>query len=97
MNFEKMMCDRLGYKYQDIFNHLGFTLNKMNMFLNTYGCGFNDDELEKINDLIFKLQTGKAEIIEFTRPAEEYLDVDKIYRENKELKERIKDLESEVN
>ena len=53
MNFEKMMCDRLGYKYQDIFNHLGFTLNKMNMFLNTYGCGFNDDELEKINDLIF--------------------------------------------
>lgn len=96
MNFEKMMCDRLGYKYQDIFNHLEFTLNKMNMFLNTYGCGFSDDELEKINDLIFKLQTGKIEIIEFTRPAEEFLDVDKIYRENKELKERINDLESQV-
>lgn len=96
MNFEKTMCDRLGYKYQDIFNHLEFILNKMNSLLNNYGCGLSDNELEMLNDLIFKLQTGKIEIIEFTRSAEKYLDVDKIYKENKELKEQIKYLESQV-
>lgn len=96
MNFEKSMCDRLGYKYQDIFNHLEFILNKMNSVLNNYGCGLSDNELEMLNDLIFKLQTGKIEIIEFTRPIEKYLDVDEIFRENKELKEQIKYLESQV-
>ncbi len=96
MNFEKSMCDRLGYKYQDIFNHLEFILNKMNSVLNNYGCGLSDNELEMLNDLIFKLQTGKIEIIEFTRPIEKYLDVDNIFRENKELKEQIKYLESQV-
>lgn len=29
MNFEKMMCDRLGYKYKDLFGHLEFILNKI--------------------------------------------------------------------
>ena len=93
---KKSMCDRLGYKYQDIFNHLEFILNKMNIVLNNYGCGLSDNELEMLNDLILKLQTGKIEIIEFTRPIEKYLDVDKIFRENKELKEQIKNLESQV-
>ena len=96
MNFEKSMCDRLGYKYQDIFNHLEFILNKMNSVLSNYGCGLSDNELGMLNDLIFKLQTGKIEIIEFTRPIEKYLDADKIFRENKELKEQIKYLESQV-
>lgn len=96
MNFEKTMCDRLGYKYQDIFNHLEFILNKMNSLLNNYGCGLSDNELEMLNDLIIKLQTGKVEIIEFTRPVEKYLDVDKIYRENKELKEKLDYLGSQM-
>lgn len=96
MNYEKSMCDRLGYKYQDIFNHLEFIFSKMNSVINNYGCGLSDNELEMLNDLILKLQTGKIEIIEFTRPIEKYLDVDKIFKENKELKEQIKYLESQV-
>lgn len=89
MNFEKSMCDRLGYKYKDIFGHLEFILNKMNSLLNNYGCGLSDEELEMLNILCLKLETGQIEIIEFTRPVEKYFDVDEIYKENKELKEQL--------
>lgn len=94
MNFEKAMCDRLGYKYKDLFGHLEFILNKMNMVLNNYGNGLSDEELKMLNELFLKLETGQIEIIEFTRPIEKYFDVDKIYKENKELKERLEYLES---
>lgn len=94
MHFEKTMCDRLGYKYKDLFGHLEFILNKMNMELNNYGNGLSDEELKMLNELFLKLETGQIEIIEFTRPIEKYLDVDEIYKENKELKERISYLES---
>lgn len=94
MHFEKTMCDRLGYKYKDLFGHLEFILNKMNMVLNTYGNGLSDEELKMLNELFLKLETGQIEIIEFTRPIEKYFDVDEIYKENKELKERISYLES---
>lgn len=94
MNFEKTMCDRLGYKYKDIFGHLEFILNKMNCVLSNYGNGLSDKELEMLNDLFLKLETGKIEIIEFTRPVYKYLDVDEIVKENKELKERVEVLES---
>lgn len=96
MNFEKRMCDRLGYKYQDIFNHLEFILNnKMNWISNNYGCGLSDNELEMLNDLIFKLQTGKIEIIEFTEPIEKYLDVDEIFKEQQEEIESLKQANKE--
>lgn len=94
MNFEKTMCDRLGYKYKYIFGHLEFILNKMNNLLNNYGCGLSDEELKMLNELFLKLETGQIEIIEFTRPIEKYFDVDEIYKENKELKERLEYLES---
>ena len=94
MNFEKTMCDRLGYKYKDLFGHLEFIFNKMNMVLNNYGNGLSDEELKMLNELFLKLETGQIEIIEFTRPIKKYLDVDEIYKENKELKERLKYLES---
>lgn len=94
MHFEKTMCDRLGYKYKDLFGHLEFILNKMNMVLNTYGNGLSDEELKMLNELFLKLETGQIEIIEFTRPIEKYFDVDEIYKENKELKERLEYLES---
>lgn len=94
MHFEKTMCDRLGYKYKDLFGHLEFILNKMNKVLNNYGNGLSDEELKMLNELFLKLETGQIEIIEFTRPIEKYFDVDEIYKENKELKERISDLES---
>lgn len=94
MHFEKTMCDRLGYKYKDLFGHLEFIFNKMNMLLNTYGNGLNDKELEMLSELFLKLETGQIEIIEFTRPIEKYLDVDEIYKENEELKERISYLEN---
>ena len=94
MNFEKAMCDRLGYKYKDLFGHLEFILNKMNMVLNNYGNGLSDEELKMLNELFLKLETGQIEIIEFTRPIEKYFDVDEIYKENKELKERLEYLES---
>ena len=94
MHFEKMMCDRLGYKYKDLFGHLEFILNKMNMVLNNYGNGLSDEELKMLNELFLKLETGQIEIIEFTRPIEKYFDVDEIYKENKELKERLEYLES---
>ena len=93
MIFEKTMCDRLGYKYKDLFGHLEFILNKMNMVLNTYGNGLSDEELKMLNELFLKLETGQIEIIEFTRPIEKYFDVDEIYKENKELKERLEYLE----
>ena len=47
-----------------------------------------------LSELFLKLETGQIEIIEFTRPIEKYLDVDEIYKENKELKERLEVLES---
>ena len=94
MHFEKTMCDRLGYKYKDLFGHLEFIFNKMNMVLNNYGNWLNDKELEMLSELFLKLETGQIEIIEFTRPIEKYFDVDEIYKENKELKERISYLES---
>lgn len=94
MNFEKTMCDRLGYKYKSLFGHLEFILNKMNMVLNTYGNGLSDEELKMLNELFLKLETGQIEIIEFTRPIEKYFDVDEIYKENKELKERLEYLEA---
>ena len=87
MHFEKTMCDRLGYKYKEIFSHLDFILNKMNNLLKNYGCGLSDKELEILSQLFLKLETGQIEIIEFTRPIEKYLDVDEIYKENKELKD----------
>lgn len=93
MHFEKTMCDRLGYKYKDIFSHLEFILNKMNNLLNNYGCGLSDKELEMLSQLFLKLETGKIEIIEFTKPIEKYLDVDEIYKENQELKEKIETYE----
>lgn len=96
MHFEKTMCDRLGYKYKDIFSHLEFILNKMNSLLDNYGYGLSDKELEMLSELFLKLETGQIEIIEFTRPIEEIFDVDKIVKENKELKERLKYLESQV-
>lgn len=96
MNYEKTMCDRLGHKYKDIFSHLEFILNKMNGLLNNYGCGLSDNELEMLNDLILKLETGKIEIIEFIRPIEKCFDFDEIVKENKNLKEQIKYLESQV-
>lgn len=86
MHFEKTMCDRLGYKYKDLFGHLEFILNKMNMVLNTHGNGLSDEELKMLNELFFKLETGQIEIIEFTRPIEKYFDVDEIYKENQQLK-----------
>ena len=95
MHFEKTMCDRLGYKYKDLFGHLEFILNKMNMVLNTYGNGLSDEELKMLNELFLKLETGQIEIIEFTRPIEKFFDVDEIYKENKELKEKL-DKTSEV-
>lgn len=94
MRFEKTMCDRLGYKYKDLFGHLEFILNKTNNLLNNYGCGLSDKELEMLSELFLKLETGQIEIIEFTRPIEKYFDVDEIYKENKELKERLEYLES---
>lgn len=94
MNFEKTMCDRLGYKYKNLFGHLEFILNKMNMLLNNYGDGLSDEELKMLNELFLKLETGQIEIIEFTRPIEKYFDVDEIYKENKELKERLEYLEN---
>lgn len=94
MHFEKTMCDRLGYKYKDLFGHLEFILNKMNMVLNTYGNGLSDEELKMLNELFLKLETGQIEIIEFTRPIEKFFDVDEIYKENKELKEKLEYLES---
>lgn len=72
MKIEETMCYRLGYKYKDIFEHLEFTLDKMNDLLNNYGCGFNNDELEMLNDLFLKLETGQIEIIEFARPKEQF-------------------------
>lgn len=93
MHFEKTMCDRLGYKYKDIFSHLEFILNKMNNLLNNYGCCLSDKELEMLSQLFLKLETGKIEIIEFTKPIEKYLDVDEIYKENQELKEKIETYE----
>lgn len=86
MHFEKTMCDRLGHKYKDLFGHLEFILNKMNMVLNTHGNGLSDEELKMLNELFFKLETGQIEIIEFTRPIEKYFDVDEIYKENQQLK-----------
>ena len=83
MHFEKTMCDRLGYKYKDLFGHLEFILNKTNNLLNNYGCGLSDKELEMLSELFLKLETRQIEIIEFTRPIEKYLDVDEIYKENK--------------
>lgn len=94
MHFEKTMCDKLGYKYKDLFGHLEFILNKMNMVLNTYGNGLSDEELKMLNELFLKLETGQIEIIEFTRPIEKCFDVDEIYKENKELKEKLEYLES---
>ena len=94
MHFEKTMCDRLGYKYKDIFSHLEFILNKMNNLLNNYGCGLSDKELEMLSQLFLKLETGKIEIIEFTKPIEKYLDVDEMYKENKELKKQLEYLRS---
>ena len=82
MHFEKTMCDRLGYKYKDLFNHLEFILNRMNNLLKNYDCSLSDKELEMLSDLFLKLEKGQIEIIEFTRPIEKYLDVDEIYNEN---------------
>lgn len=86
MNFEKTMCDRLGYKYKDIFGRLEYTLNHINDLLKNYGLAFSDKELEMLNELFLKLETGKIEIIEFTRPVEKQFDVDEIVKENKLLK-----------
>ena len=83
MHFEKTMCDRLGYKYKDLFGHLEFIFNKMNMVLNNYGNWLNDKELEMLSELFLKLETGQIEIIEFTRPIEKYFDVDEIIRKIK--------------
>ena len=97
MHFEKTMCDRLGYKYKEIFSHLDFILNKMNNLLNNYGCGLSDKELEILSQLFLKLETGQIEIIEFTGPIEKYLDVDEIYKENKQLKDNWKMLKEFLN
>lgn len=94
MNYEKTMCDRLGYKYKDLFGHLEFIFHNMNNVLNNYGNGLSDEELKMLSELFLKLETGQIEIIEFTRPLEKYFDVDEIYKENKELKERLDYLES---
>lgn len=93
MHFEKSVCDRLGYKYKDLFGHLEFIFHKMNMVLKNYGNGLSDKELEMLNELFLKLETGQIEIIEFTRPVEKCFDVDEIYKENKKLKERLEYLE----
>lgn len=95
MNYEKMMCDRLGYKYRRLFNHLEFILNTMNMLLNTYGVALSDEELKMLNELVFKLETGKIEIIEFTRPIEKCFDLDVISKENKELKAQLECLQTQ--
>lgn len=96
MHFEKTMCDRLGYKYKDLFGHLEFILNKMNIVLNNYGNGLSDEELKMLNELFLKLEIGQIEIIEFTRPIEKYLDVDEIYNENRILKDNNKNMQDEM-
>lgn len=48
MHFEKSMCDRLGYKYKDLFGHLEVIFHRMNNVLNHYGNGLSDDELKNV-------------------------------------------------
>lgn len=94
MNIEKTMCDRLGYKYKDLFNHLEFNLNKMNSLLNNYGCGLSDNELNKFNELVLKLENGECEIIEFKEQLCKF-NVEEKIKEEVSKKEEEKDKEIE--
>lgn len=90
MKFEKTMCDRLGYKYKYVFENVLFAIHHL-PYAKEY---INEETLKLLEELNLKVQTGDIEIIEFTRPVYEYLDVDEIVKENKELKEKLEYLES---
>lgn len=90
MNIKQTECDRLGYKYKDVFANILYFIHHTpyaNEFISKH-------TLKMLEELEFKINTGEIEIIEFTRPTHIYFDIDEIFKENKELKERLDYLET---
>ena len=87
MNFEKTMCERLGYKYKNVFGNFLYVIYHF-PYIKEY---INEENLKLLEELDLKINTGEIEIIEFTLtvPLYKYLDIDEIIKENEELKEKL--------
>lgn len=63
---EKTLCRELyRHKYQNLFRHLYQIINNFNIIFKDYGYELSEKEIEEFDKLIYRLETGKYDIIEF--------------------------------
>ena len=87
MNIEKTECDRLGYEYKSLLEHVVYALHHI-----PFATDFiNEEGLKKLDDLSLKLSTGDCEIIEFKRTLCKYNFTDILKEKDKEI-ERLNNI-----
>ena len=59
MNIEKTECDRLGYEYTGLLEHIAYLYHHI-PYIKDY---ITEDAMKKFDDLCLKLATGNCEII----------------------------------
>lgn len=89
MNIEKTECDRLGYEYASVLEHIAYLCHHA-PFIKDY---INEETMKKFDDLCLKLATGDCEIIEFKRKLSNYDFTDAL----KEKDDKIEQLQSNWN
>lgn len=89
MNIEKTECDRLGYEYTSLLEHIAYLCHHT-PFIKDY---INEETMKKFDDLCLKLATGDCEIIEFKRTLSRYNFTDVL----KEKDDKIEQLQSNWN
>lgn len=89
MNIEKTECDRLGYEYTSLLEHIAYLCHHA-PFIKDY---INEETMKKFDDLCLKLATGDCEIIEFKRTLCKYNFTDVL----KEKDDKIEQLQSNWN
>ena len=89
MNIEKTECDRLGYEYTSLLEHIAYLCHHA-PFIKDY---ITEEAMKKFDDLCLKLATGDCEIIEFKRTLCRYNFTDVL----KEKDEKIDQLQSNWN
>ena len=89
MNIEKTECDRLGYEYASVLEHISYLCHHA-PFIKDY---IIEETMKKFDDLCLKLATGDCEIIEFKRTLCRYNFTDVL----EEKDEKIDQLQSNWN
>ena len=81
MNIEKTECDRLGYEYASVLEHISYLCHHA-PFIKDY---INEETMKKFDDLCLKLATGDCEIIEFKRKLSSYDFTDVLEEKDKQI------------